>query len=904
MMHHRTIRRFILTLLMFACVSSFVTCSASADVSAQNVDDFRLLADLGVFDESGMNDDKLNTEVSRGDAARYIANFLGLNSVKNNDTRLPYIDMNSDDENYGSVCALYSAGIISKNSEFRSNDKITSLEALKMIAVSLGYEELAAAKGGYPSGYVSLAARLRLSAYTSDTPMMTKELFELLKDSVDLDVMDYNGTYIETSVGVSILERYRGILDLTGVITANQDTDTETLDGTSTVNVGKVRVNGKILKDSNAKAYDLIGIETDIYYDKNTEEIISALPQRNIEIFRIFAHEIESVKDEYTIVYYDDERNKSVSLSLDSKNVIVMKNGQYTALYGKADLDIDEGYIELYDTDSDGVYEIAKIVSPSVYVVDKASSNRVYFKYGKMYNSKNYIEKDNSTTFYIDGKEVGTDEFVEWDIINIYKVGSQDKVRVESEYRRVSGILTSVTDDAVEIDGKKYDINPNGYFVPADFEIGASIDTYLDLSGRIYVAAKSAVSSDDENLELGYICRVETKEELFGGGKARFKMYKSDMEFEWLMAASKLKIYGKEDKNGRVIDFEKASALSELQDHLVACGDGVSECQIVKYKVDADNNVTTVYCAIPEEQISDTDEGYPLILSYDRDSSSPTADRHAYTGTLNFAYSVNWGFNFWNVPENKDEEELYNIVLAQNMGISGSGYTFDQIKLFNVNSNGAPEFALKVSNQIVGTSLDDNSPTGVITKVGRMMVNDEDMSYLKVYSQGSVKTLYMDDDFISKFNGEDYFYKGTKISDLTPGDVIAFKTNEKSHINALRILVRNSDRGDYRIEVMKKSDKILTGDILEKPTEVIHLVYGEITDTDGGAQVKIQTGADSITPYLFRSDGQILKNYTVINTEGRNPSIELGTASDICVGDKVAFRWTWKGIDDVFIYKD
>ena len=176
MMHHRTIRRFILTLLMFACVSSFVTCSASADVSAQNVDDFRLLADLGVFDESGMNDDKLNTEVSRGDAARYIANFLGLNSVKNNDTRLPYIDINSDDENYGSVCALYSAGIISKNSEFRSNDKITSLEALKMIAVSLGYEELAAAKGGYPSGYVSLAARLRLSAYTSDTPMMTKEL--------------------------------------------------------------------------------------------------------------------------------------------------------------------------------------------------------------------------------------------------------------------------------------------------------------------------------------------------------------------------------------------------------------------------------------------------------------------------------------------------------------------------------------------------------------------------------------------------------------------------------------------------------------------------------------------------------------------------------------------------------
>ena len=36
---------------------------------------------------------------------------------------------------------------------------------------------------------------------------------------------------------------------------------------------------------------------------------------------------------------------------------------------------------------------------------------------------------------------------------------------------------------------------------------------------------------------------------------------------------------------------------------------------------------------------------------------------------------------------------------------------------------------------------------------------------MKVYSYGSVKTLYMDNDFMNQFNGEKYFYEGTKVYD-------------------------------------------------------------------------------------------------------------------------------------------
>lgn len=903
MLRHSVIKNMITAVLIFALMVPMTFCVSAADTDIFDDTEFRLLKDLGVYGDSVGNDD-LDKEVSRGAAAKYIADFLDLTPGRYADKVIPYADVSSDNTNYDAICALYSVKIISDGSEFRPDDAISSLEALKMIMVALGYEEIATAKGGYPLGYTSIAPRLGLGAYTNDSSITTGELFNLLIDSTDIDIMEFNGQYIETDEGVSILEKYRGILKETGVVSANSYTDTETMDGASALRNNAVRINGKILKDVNNKAYDLIGIESDIYYNENSEEIVSAVSSEKVETIKIFSQDIEEVKDEYNIVYYDNSRDKSVRVNLNPQKVKVFKNGVYTALFGKSDLDIEEGYIELYDTESGGGYELVKIVSPEVFVVDKASSNKVYFKYGKMYDSKSYIEKDSDTTFYIDGNEVEPSEFVEWDIINIYSTNSKSKVRVECEYNRVSGTLTAITDDSVLIDGVEYKVNPNGSFNASDFEIGSSIDTYLDLTGRVYAASKAAVSSSEEDLKLGYLCKVDVNEKLFGGGEARFKMYNSNMEFEYFMAAPKLKVYGKENKNGKVIDFEKTSSLNEIKSILAACGDGQSESQLVKYKLDADNKVTTVYCAIPKADLNDEDGDYPIILSYDKDSSSPSSDRHAYTGTLNFAYSVNWGFDYWNVPEDKDDEELYSIVLAQNMAISGSGYTFDEIKLYNVNSDGQPGFALRVSKQITGKSLDDASPTGVISRVGKKIVNDESVAYMDVYSRGSVVTLYMDSDFINQFNGEKYFYEGTKISDLTPGDIIAFKANEKNYINALRILARNSDRGDYRIEVMKTSDKILVGDILDKPTQVIHMVYGEIVETDGGAAVKIRTGDSNETSYLFRTDGQVLRRYTIINTGGRNLVINVGVASDVCVGDKVVFRWTWKGIDDVFVYKD
>lgn len=862
---------------------------------------FVLLEGLGVYnpDDTSVI---LDSDLSRGDAAGYLASFLGLDTSGYVSDEIPFTDVSEENKNYKAICVLLSNKIVSSGEIFRPDDPISANEALKMVITALGYEPLASAKGGYPNGYVSVASSLKINKYLTHEVVTVGEMFELLTECADVDIMEFGGEYMEVKKDVGILDEYRGIIKTTGVVTANSDTDIETMDGGSTVREHSVKINGMSFKDSEDKARDFIGREIEVYYDKNTDEIISAEASDDAKMLKISAKDFENAADDSTIVYYDNVKEKIKTAKLDSKSVHVLINGQYFPFYGKDDISIKNGYMDLYDTDSDGSYELVKVWEPKVFVVDSSSDSRIYFKYNELYKSNEYIESNDDTEFYIDGERAETSDFEQWDIINIYELKTGSRVRVESEYKRVSGILNSLKDDIIIIDGTEYDVNPNSHFNADDYELGSEIDAYLDLSDRVYAASRSSVQNSSDELKTAYICSIGSNDVSIGKSVTGIKLFNSDGKFKWYTVAKKLKIYGKEDKTGKKFDTDKNNDTQAIKNFLSLCGDGSGEYQLIKYKVNSNEEITAIYCAIPKENIGDTDGKYPLELSYNKDPDAPRTERNVYNGVLAFAYSLNWGFDFWQVPNNKDDEELYSIRLAQNVGL-GDGALSD-IKLYNVNSNGLPEYALRVTYAVTGETIGDDDPTGVITESGITDANGEDMRYIKVISKGGTQTLYMTDDFVNKFAGEKYFYEGITADDLAVGDVVHFMKNEKNHINALRVLVRNSDRGDYRIKVIKASGSYSVGDIMDIPETVIHMVYGEVTETDGGACVKIKTGVSKETTYLFRYSGQVIKRYTIIDTKGRKVTARVGTAADISVGDKVAFRWTWKGIDDVFVYKD
>ena len=94
-----------------------------------------------------------------------MAKLLDLNSVYNPASlKQVFNDVTADYWGAGSIYALYSLGIVNgdENGNFNPELNISLQEAVKIMVSSLGYTAVANQNGGYPSGYMREASRLKL----------------------------------------------------------------------------------------------------------------------------------------------------------------------------------------------------------------------------------------------------------------------------------------------------------------------------------------------------------------------------------------------------------------------------------------------------------------------------------------------------------------------------------------------------------------------------------------------------------------------------------------------------------------------------------------------------------------------------------------------------------------------
>ena len=81
MVRHSMMKNMIAAVLVFALMSSMMLCVSAADTDVYDTAKFQLLEDLGVYNSS-IGNDEFNKNVSRGDAAKYIADFLKLDPAQ------------------------------------------------------------------------------------------------------------------------------------------------------------------------------------------------------------------------------------------------------------------------------------------------------------------------------------------------------------------------------------------------------------------------------------------------------------------------------------------------------------------------------------------------------------------------------------------------------------------------------------------------------------------------------------------------------------------------------------------------------------------------------------------------------------------------------------------------------
>ena len=154
--------------------------------------------------------------VTRGEMCEIISRIYGYSKphgyVPYEET---YADVSNDTENYIWIVMAKNNGWINgdENSNFRPNDNITEIEAVKMLLSTAGYDWLADKCGGYPIGYCEATKILLLTEETGDISDVSITKDKLLK------------------ILNAYLEIYSTRIDDNGVVVVSQSSERSQTDG-------------------------------------------------------------------------------------------------------------------------------------------------------------------------------------------------------------------------------------------------------------------------------------------------------------------------------------------------------------------------------------------------------------------------------------------------------------------------------------------------------------------------------------------------------------------------------------------------------------------------------------------------------------------------------------------------
>lgn len=118
-----------------------------------------LVLGLNLFEKNADGSFNLDRTVTRGEFAAVVCRSLGLKDMEK--TKTEFADVPVDRPDSGYIQAAWQMGIINGDTSttFSPDSFITGEQAVKMMVTALGYRPIAEERGGYPIGYMTVAAQ-------------------------------------------------------------------------------------------------------------------------------------------------------------------------------------------------------------------------------------------------------------------------------------------------------------------------------------------------------------------------------------------------------------------------------------------------------------------------------------------------------------------------------------------------------------------------------------------------------------------------------------------------------------------------------------------------------------------------------------------------------------------------
>lgn len=769
------------------------TSQVMAEDRGANAEYIRIITDTeGLLEALNINYNKTNdtsSEVTRRDYATIIMKLLGAKGNANA-TVHGFSDVDEGELNFMLGQAI-NAGIISKADSFNPDRAISYAEAFKMAVVALGYANEAYLSGGYPTGYIAAATKLKLTQgieFDINSPISYGSMMVLVSNFVNTDIRKQTGFGDTSEYRVeknhTVLTEYYNLKKLSGVIEG---------DAVSS------------LYDKSLKApagYITLAGENYIYSgDYTLGTRVTAYATTNEKHNRIAYMKLEDTKTinlypadnpvlSGNVLSYGDEELKV------SAHVAVIYNGQAYMAYSEDDISIKSGSLILIDNDNNNAIDVIHINESEIFIASEINlSDRIIFVSG----GSRVIELDTEDIpcrILLNGEISQLKSIPKDAVLSCYYTKDGIPVTLSASTKTVSGVLTEVatSEQQLYVDGVKYYYNE--YFKEnslSKMTIGANTVFMLDSNG--YITSTNLTVTD---MQYGYLVGLEKSAGI--GGRAMAKIFTQSGSVKIHNLAQKVRVDAQS-----TMSAEDAIGLSCFKND-----DGSFKEQLIRYSVNANDEVSIVDTEFGRH---DHSNGSATTGFYEKNADAyDSLRRYSYPGydtTATLAYKTTGVMvpYFYlsaytpvlvvNADKTLSDEDRFSVT-TRAMFIKDLRYRCKNMQVYNVKEDGGAEIMVYIDEVGSGSSaLDTESAYGIVESFNQAIIpaTGETGYRLSLFDGSTFKDLYVKDISMleSLYTGND---KENGELPLSPGDFIRYTADARSIV---RSVAKDFDESNKRV---------------------------------------------------------------------------------------------------------
>lgn len=566
----RNLKKVLALVLAFSMMFSVVAFANYADVDA-NADyagAVELLSALDIIKGDDLGNFNPDNTITRAEYAAVVCRALGLENAANGAKgATQFVDVAADHWASGYINLATQNGIINGygDGNFGPEDKVTYEQAVKMLVCALGFEPMAATKGGYPTGYLVVANQYKITAgVTATAEAPRKTVAQLVYNALSTPKMDQTSYGTDQKYEVldgkndrdyATLLTDMNIYIATGVVGEKDGEDinfalTENSDDYEFGMDGEKRSDGYAnvttdltfkINGSDIEKYEHQNV--DVYVEKvSGKYYVLAVVAADIgETFDLLSDDIKSITNNGSsgieIEYYD-ENNKTKTVKLDANATIQFnKNTAVKNTTTNAGDNFDAFKAVIWDTRADESKDDIELV-----LVENTGDSKYdtivatqYFstKVSSVEESKDKLVTDDGTiTFKFDdedvttiledvnGKAIELKDFAEDDVVAVVAdTDDYSSFKNFTKYIRVinlgdNSVTGTVTSTSTKNGNKMVTIDGKDYIDSFGLAIDDEGTFYIGMTGKIIDFDGSAASKN-----YGFILEYADGSSSFDDGK-------------------------------------------------------------------------------------------------------------------------------------------------------------------------------------------------------------------------------------------------------------------------------------------------------------------------------------------------------------------------------------------------